>query len=106
MVLTNTVPVHGGAVILHLIVDVDDHIVAPFCPDGRARVLAIDLQAKLVTVAVRIASGVGDREVVGDSVAGRGKFLIEIGGNAVTILPACATERTICASRVLSLSFL
>lgn len=86
--------------------DVDNNLIAPLGPDGRARILVVDLQAKPLAVAVRVARRVGDRQVVGDGFASSRVLQIEVSGNAEPILPARSAERTIGAGGILGLTFL
>jgi len=98
VVLTNTVPVHRGTVVLHVVGDLDLEMISPRGSNGGSRILAINQKAEALAVAIRIASRVGDREFMVDCLAGRRELLVEIGGNAETILPALTAEWTVCAS--------
>lgn len=100
VVLPHTVPVDGSTVVLHGVLDIDRHHVTPVGLDGWGRVLAVDQKAQARTIAVWVASGVGDLQVVGDSVASRWEFLVEVGGNAVSVGPASTSKRTVGAGTV------
>jgi len=93
--LTNTVPVHAGAVVLQGVLDGDGKSVTPVGLDGRSRVLTVDQITWLVSVAIHVAGGVGNFEVVRDSLASGWVLLVEVGGNAVSIAPAGPGERTV-----------
>lgn len=73
-------------------------MISPRGSNDGSRILAIDKEAKTIAVTIRVAGRVCDGEFVVHSLSGGGELLVEIGGNAVTIFPACAAERSIRAS--------
>lgn len=66
-------------------------------PDGRARILAIDEEAYPFAMTIRVASAVGDLEVVGDSVARGRELLIKVGCNTVAVAPTRSCQWAVCA---------
>lgn len=64
--LAETVPVNGGTVGLHVVLDGDLEVVTPVGTDQRTRVLAVDQQTTTAggCAAIRVAGSVGDCEGV------------------------------------------
>jgi hypothetical protein len=87
MVLAYTVPVYACPVVRHRVLDIDDQLIAPRGSDSRTWELSVDQEADTTTVSIRIASGVGDLEVVCHSFAGGRELLVKIRRYAVAILP-------------------
>jgi len=85
-----TYPMNGGAIVLHAVLDRDADCVAPSGSDGRPWKLSIEEQTGSVTTAIRIAGGIGDLQIVCHGVSCGRELLVEVGSNAVAVLPACS----------------
>lgn len=74
MVLSDTMPMDRGTIVLHRIFDVDDELVAPGRSNGGTRVLAVEEHANSRSVAVWITGAVRDLEVISHGVASDGEL--------------------------------
>lgn len=81
-------PVHTSSIVLHTVRDSDAKSVSPAGSDNGAWQLAVDKEALLRTITVRVAGGVGDFKVVRNSVTSGRVLLVKVGGNAVSVAPA------------------
>ena len=81
-------PMDTGSIGFHAVGDSNFNLVAPCSKDGWTGELIVDEHAGLVGIAVRVAVGLSQLELVRDGVAGGGSLLIKVGGNAVSVLPA------------------
>lgn len=69
VVLSDTVPVQRGTVVLHRVLDVDDEVVAPCRPDQGSWILVVDEKAESLAVAIWVAGAIGELKVVRDGVS-------------------------------------
>lgn len=92
MVLPNAMPMDRGSVILHTILDIHDHHIAPIGEQCRTWVLAVDELAGHFAVAVGVAGRVCDFPVVGYGAPGYGVDAVGVGEDAVAVCPALAVR--------------
>lgn len=81
-------PVHTSSVVCHTVRDSDAKSVSPAGSDNGTWQLAVDEEALLRTITIRVASGVGDFKTVRNSFTSGWVLLIKVGGNAVSVAPA------------------
>jgi hypothetical protein len=84
---TNTVPVHRSTVVLKTVLDFYDYSITPVGFECRAGVLPVDQKTQLFET-IRCHGAVRDLEVVDTLSAIRGSLIVEVGGYAITRLPA------------------
>ena len=75
-------------IVLHGILDIDDHHITPCRSYERPRVLAVDEQTCPRPMSIWVTGSVRNFKIVCHCVASRRELLIEVGGNAVTVGPA------------------
>jgi hypothetical protein len=93
--LTDTVPMHTGAVVLHFVCDLDRYGVPPISYNCWSRILVINEQTISITVAIWIASRVCDLKVVVASHASVWPFRIKVRRDAEAIAPTLSGQSSV-----------
>ena len=95
VILTDTVPMHGSAVVGQGICDGDLKSISPSSPNERSRVLAVDKEADPFTMAVRITRAIRNFQMIRNCFTRCWEFQIEICRDTVTVRPACPCIRSV-----------